>query len=96
MTGYDLDAADFDRWALHHVCVHCLGRQREAVVVWVSAGIAPCTWCGRRSEPMSKTDYVLAVVLTAETKLERWAIANGRPWPPAGASVRPSGTDGRW
>lgn len=43
-------------------CVHCLKEQWAVMVYPISMGVACCSWCGKKSEPMTKDQYASAML----------------------------------
>jgi len=54
-------ATEGEGWAVQLRCVHCLREQYMPAVMEVSAGIAPCVWCGCTSTPMRPDEYAAAL-----------------------------------
>ena len=42
-------------------CLHCLREQYVLAVLTVSLGLSGCTWCGKKSEPMTHAAYRAAI-----------------------------------
>jgi hypothetical protein len=43
--------------AMQTKCVHCLQEQYAPAVYLVSKGECSCVWCGKKSRPMTKSEY---------------------------------------
>lgn len=84
--------------AMQTRCLNCLREQYMLAVLAVSTGEHPCVWCGVKSEPMTRDEYVdrLAAARAAtdpETLRRRpagkWGSVEQGMGPPAEPGVEP-------
>lgn len=60
--------------AMQARCVHCLREQYAIAVLEASLGLAGCTWCGKKSELMTRDEYRAAL---AAARVKRDGLPGG-------------------
>lgn len=60
--------SDDEDLAMQTRCLHCNREQYALAVIGVSTGELGCTWCGVKSEPLTRVEYL--VKLKARRELD--------------------------